>query len=260
MKAVGLEAQGELEQIKILDIGEPASGPHDVIVKTEYAALNHLDIFVTAGWPGLNLKFPHVLGSDGAGIVVETGDLVKSIKVGDRVTINPGIGCGSCSHCLSGRQNLCSDFHIKGEHIDGTFAEKFKIPERNVLRIPDNVSMKDAAAAPLAFLTAWRMLTTRARLKIGEFLFVQGGSGGVSTCAIQIGKMLNAKVIASTSTDQKAEKLKEIGADFVVNYNETPDYEKHVYKDITDKQGIDVVVDSVGEATFEKCSNPADGS
>ena len=251
MKAGYIENHGSVENIKIGDVDDPKIGNLDVIIKTEFAALNRLDLFVVQGWPGLKLKMPHVLGSDGSGIITEVGpDIITDFHVGDRVLINPGIGCGQCSQCLSGRQNFCSNFSILGENRNGTYAEYVKVPSRNVLKIPESYPFDKAAAAPLTFLTAWRMLVTQAQIKSGEFVLIQGGSGGVSTAAIQIAKYFNATTIVTTSSDEKTAKAKEIGADHVINYNQNPNYAKEVYKELTKKKGIDLVVDSVGTATF----------
>lgn len=250
MKAAYFEKHGDLDEITIGDLEAPRIRANEVLVETRYAALNHLDYFVTKGWPGLNLTLPHVLGSDGAGLVKEVGSLVTRVKVGDRVTFNPGLSCGKCHSCLSGEQNLCKEFSIMGEHQRGTYAEYFKVPEINVLKIPDGFPIEEAAAAPLTFLTAWRMLATRARVKQGDTVFIHGAGGGVSTAAIQIAKVFGATVITSTSTAEKVEKAKELGADHVINYKEMPDYSKHVFKNLTGKKGVDIVVDSVGSATF----------
>ncbi|MHA1777840.1 MAG: zinc-binding dehydrogenase [Promethearchaeota archaeon] len=250
MNAGYFAQHGDLSQIKIGELPSPAPSSHEILIKTEYAAVNHLDLFVLRGWPGLALKLPHVMGSDGAGVVVKIGSNVDNLQIGNRVLINPGIGCGQCEYCLNGQQSLCNHFVIKGEHVNGTFAEFFCIPEQNVMKIPDNISFEKAAAAPLTFLTAWRMLVSKAQVQPNDFVLVQGASGGVSIAAIQIAKIFGAKVIATTSSAEKVAKVKKIGADFVINYQETPDYRKYIYKEITHKQGIDIAVDSVGKATF----------
>ncbi len=252
MKAAYIEKHGSLSEIKFGDLEEPSCKPNEILVKTAYSALNHLDIFVTAGWPGLKLEFPHILGSDGCGEILQIGSTVQntSIKVGDMVTINPGTSCGECEMCMLGNHNFCKKFSIKGEFEAGTYAEQFTIPAANVIKIPEKFPLDEAAAAPLSYLTAWRMLTTKARVKQGDFVFIQGGSGGVSVCALQIAKYFGATVIVSTSTAEKATSLKELGADHVVNYIENPDYPKIVFKEMTQRQGIDIVVDSVGPATF----------
>nr|WP_147663026.1 zinc-binding dehydrogenase [Candidatus Prometheoarchaeum syntrophicum]QEE16147.1 Acryloyl-coenzyme A reductase [Candidatus Prometheoarchaeum syntrophicum] len=251
MKAGYIENHGSVENIKIGDVDNPRIGNLDVIIKTKFAALNRLDLFVVQGWPGLNLKMPHILGSDGSGIITEIGpDVITDLHVGDRVLINPGIGCGQCSQCLSGRQNFCAKFSILGENKNGTYAEYVKVPSRNVLKIPDSYPFDKAAAAPLTFLTAWRMLVTQAQIKRGENVLIQGGSGGVSTAAIQISKYFDATTIVTTSSDEKAAKAKKIGADYVINYSQNPNYAKVVFKELTQKKGIDLAVDSVGTATF----------
>jgi len=253
MKAAYIEKHGGLEEIRIGNLEPPVCKPNEVLVKTAYSGLNHLDIFVTAGWAGLNLKFPHILGSDGCGKVLELGSAIQnsSIRVGNMVTINPGTSCGECSICESGNQNFCDKFSIKGEFEQGTFAEQFSIPAANVLKIPDGFPLNEAAAAPLSYLTAWRMLTTKTHVKVGDIVFIQGGSGGVSICALQIAKYFGAIVIVSTSTEEKAKKIRNLGADHVINYKENPDYLKFVYKDLTQRKGCDIVVDSVGTLTFE---------
>lgn len=252
MKAAYIEKHGSLDEIKFGEVESLEYKPDEILVETAYSALNHLDIFVTAGWPGLKLEFPHILGSDGCGKVLEIGSEVQnsSIQIGDYVTINPGTSCGTCSTCLAGEHNFCKEYSIKGEFFKGTFAEQFTIPAVNALKIPENFPLNEAAAAPLSYLTAWRMLTTKAQVRKGDYVFIQGGGGGVAICALQIAKHFGATVIVSTSTDEKAVRLKELGADHIVNYKENPDYPKMVFKEFTQRQGIDIVVDSVGPATF----------
>ena len=194
---------------------------------------------------------PHVLGSDGGGFIEEVGSEVTQFQKGDPVTVNPGISCGKCYYCLAGKQNFCKQFSILGENQWGTFAEFFKVPEANIMKIPRNFSMEKAAAAPLTFLTAWRLLKTQAKLQAGEIIFIHGAGGGVSTAAIQIAKYLGAKVITSTSTEKKEEHAKSVGADNVVNYKENPEYGKTIYKELTNEKGVDVVLDSVGKETFQ---------
>jgi NADPH:quinone reductase-like Zn-dependent oxidoreductase len=250
MKAAIIESHGELDQVHVADIDAPEPGIGEVLVRTNHAALNHLDYFVVKGWSGLELHMPHVLGSDASGIVEEVGVGVTLVQKGDAVAINPGLSCGKCEACLSGNQNLCRSFVIKGEHVPGTFAEYFTVPEINAIKVPEGYPMDKAAAAPLVFLTAWRMLSTMAMVKHGETVFVQGAGGGVSTAAIQIAKLLGATVIVTTGSSAKEEKARALGADHVINYNEMPEYSAHVFKDITAKRGVDVVIDSVGAATF----------
>jgi NADPH:quinone reductase-like Zn-dependent oxidoreductase len=251
MKAAIIEDHGNIDQLKVGQVETPKINPNEILIETKYSALNHIDLFITKGWSGLDLPLPHVIGSDGSGIIKEVGKDTTLFDEGDRVAVNPGISCGKCFFCLSGKQNFCKQFSILGEHQWGTFSEYFKIPEFNVIKIPDNFKLDLAAAAPLTFLTAWRMLNTQAKLKAEEYIFIHGAGGGVSTAVIQIAKYLGANVITSTSSREKMEKALKLGADHVVNYVENPDYSKFIYTEITHKKGVDVVIDSVGKDTFQ---------
>ena len=251
MKAAFIKEHGNLEKLLVGNIENPQIKMNEVLIRTEYGALNHIDVFLIQGWPGLNLNMPHIIGSDGSGIVEEVGDAVTTIKEGDRVVINPGLSCGKCDFCISGNQNFCKNFSIIGEHQWGSYGEFFKVPEENALKIPDSFSLEYAAAAPLTFLTAWRLLSTQARVQKDEYILIHGAGGGVSTAAIQIAKYLGARVITTTSSYEKMKKAQDLGADFVINYKENPNYSKYIYSEITNKQGVHVVVDSVGKATFQ---------
>ncbi|MFX0020909.1 MAG: zinc-binding dehydrogenase [Candidatus Hermodarchaeota archaeon] len=250
MKAAYISNHGSLDNIQIGEVDDIKIGSNDVLIETHFAALNHLDLFVIKGWSGLNLRMPHVIGADGSGVVKEIGSEVSTIKIGDKVTINPGISCGKCEKCLSGKQVLCKKFTIKGEHEWGTFAEFFKMSEINVLKIPNAFPLDKAAAAPLTFLTAYRMVKTLGKASSGDFIFIHGAGGGVSSAAVQIAKYFGAKVIATTSSSEKIEKTKKLGADYVINYKEMKDYSQYVYKELTKRCGIDIVIDNVGKATF----------
>lgn len=249
MKAAFIEEHGNLDKIQIGEVNAPTISPNEVLIETKFGALNHLDIFVVRGWPGLTLNMPHVIGADGSGIVKDIGSEVTTLSVGDKITINPGLSCGKCEMCLSGQQVFCKQFSILGENKWGTFAQYLKLPEISVLKIPDGSSLEKAAAAPLTFLTAWRMLITQARIKPNEYVFIHGAGGGVSSAAIQIAKYYGAKVITTTSTSRKIEMAMNLGADHVINYKEIKDYRNQVYE-LTNKHGIDVVIDNVGQATF----------
>ncbi|TFF89733.1 MAG: alcohol dehydrogenase [Promethearchaeota archaeon] len=251
MKAAFIEEHGSLETLKVGQVEEPKLESNEVLIETKFGALNHIDLFIIKGWSGLNLALPHVLGSDGSGIVKSVGSKVSLFNEGDRVAINPGLSCGKCYRCLSGKQNFCKEFSILGEHQWGTFAERFKVPEINALEIPKGIKLDVAAAAPLTFLTAWRMLTTQAGLKPNEYIFIHGAGGGVSTAAIQIAKYIGAKIITSTSTQEKMERALSLGADYAINYVKNPNFGKEVYINLTKKQGVDVVIDSVGKKTFQ---------
>lgn len=224
-------------------------GPDQVVVRTHAAALNHLDLFVREGIPTLKLTLPHILGSDGAGHVAELGSDVTDLEVGDRVVVNPGISCGRCEYCLKGEDSECVDYKILGEHLPGTYAEKVAIPARNALKIPTDMNFESAAAVPLAFMTAWRMLVTRAKIRPGEDVLILGAGSGISTAAIQVAKLAGCTVFVTSSSDEKLQKAKALGADVLVNYKAMP-WSKAVWE-LTGRRGVDVIVDHVGEATFK---------
>ncbi len=250
MKAVAIRAHGGPEVVNIEELPDPQPGPGQVVVAVKAAAMNHLDIWVRKGWPGLKLAFPHVLGSDVAGVIEAVGPGVDAVKVGDAVVVNPSLGCGRCERCLSGAENLCRRFVILGEHVSGGQAEKIAISAKNVLPKPANLSFEQAAAVPLTFMTAWHALVHRAKLRIGETVLVHAAGSGVGVAAVQIAKLLGARVIATAGSDAKLEKAKGLGADHVVNY-ETQDFAQEVKK-LTDKRGVEVVFEHVGKMTWEK--------
>jgi NADPH:quinone reductase-like Zn-dependent oxidoreductase len=212
--------------------------------------LNHLDIFVREGWPGLKLSMPHVLGADIAGVVESVGAEVTDVKPGEEVVVNPGLSCGHCERCLLGEDNLCRSYKMVGEHSAGGYAELAAFPRQNILPKPKNLSFEQAACLPLTFLTSWTMLMRRALLKPGETVLVHAAGSGVGSAAIQIAKLVGAKVIATASTEEKLGKAKELGADHLINYAKT-DFLEEV-KRITQRRMVDVVFEHVGTATFEK--------
>jgi NADPH:quinone reductase-like Zn-dependent oxidoreductase len=252
MKAAYILKHGDLNNLIVGDLDQPNISEKEILIETKFSALNHIDLFIIKGWPGLELKMPHILGSDASGVVAEVGSSVATVKKGDRVVINPGLSCGTCDFCLSGKQNFCKNFSIMGENQWGTHAEYFVLPEVNAIKLPLDVNYESAAAAPLTFLTAWRALKSQANLQNGETIVIHGAGGGVSTAAIQIAKFLGATVITTTSSVKKVEIAKKLGADFVINYNEDPNYDAYIYKNIMNREGVDVVLDSVGKHTFKK--------
>jgi NADPH:quinone reductase-like Zn-dependent oxidoreductase len=230
------------------DIPLPEPGTGEVRLRVGASGMNHLDLWVRRGLP-IETVMPHIGGSDIAGTVDALGDAVSGWSAGDRVVVNPSLWCGECEWCLAGEEPLCVEYRILGEHTQGGFAEYVVVPARNLYRIPDDASFETAAAAPLVFLTAWRGLVTRARLREGDTVLITGASGGVATAAVQIAKRIGAKVYAVTSTPW-VDRVHALGADVV--YDRTAsDYAKEVWQ-ATRKRGVDVVFDSVGEATFRQ--------
>ena len=228
----------------------------DVLVRLRAAALNHLDLWTVRGLPGLSLAFPHILGGDGAGVVEAVGSGVRSVAPGQRVLINPGISCYACEYCEAGEHSLCVEYKLLGEHLPGTLAEYVVVPEQNVAIVPSpptphpQITWPEAAAFSLATLTAWRMLVTRARLRPGESVLVWGVGGGVANTAVRIAKLMGAFVIATSSSDEKLDVARSLGADAALNHGRV-DVAKEV-RALTGKRGVDVVVENVGEATWEQ--------
>ncbi len=250
MKAMVIREHGGPEKLLHEDVPTPEPGPGQVLVRVEAVALNHLDIWNRIGIPGLKIKFPHILGADIAGQVAKLGPGVHGIAEGTPIVVNPGISCGHCRECLSGRDNLCREYSILGEHVDGGYAEFIAIPAANVVPRPARMSATDAAAFPLTMLTAWQMLVTKARVQPGETVVIMGAASGVGTAGVQIAKLLGARVIATATSDAKCERARQLGADEVVN-TETQDLVEVVRK-LTGKRGADVIFEHVGKAVWQK--------
>lgn len=249
MRAVRVHQHGGPEVLQLEDLPVPEPGPGQVRVRLRAAAMNHLDLWVRKGIPGVRFPLPLTLGSDGAGVVEAVGPGVRSARPGDDVVLNPGVSCGACALCLRGRDNLCRDYAILGEHRDGTDAEFVVVPEANLLPKPARLSFEEAAAFPLVFLTAWNMLVTRARVRPGEDVLVWGAGSGVGSAAIQIAKAHHARVIAVAGDDGKLARARELGADEGINHR-TQDVLEEVRR-LTNRRGVDVVFEHVGQATWD---------
>jgi NADPH:quinone reductase-like Zn-dependent oxidoreductase len=209
-----------------------------------------MDIFVRNGIPGIPVALPHVMGSDGAGVVESVGPGVTRVKPGDEVVLNPGVNCGDCEFCRMGEHSLCTTFHLLGEHVAGTFAEYVVAPAINAWPRPAALSWEESAAFPLTFLTAWRMLVSKARVRPGESLLIIGVGGGVAVAALQIAKLLGLTVFVTSGSGEKLARAKELGADAGIDHSAT-DFAREVRK-LTGKRGVDVVLDSVGKATWRQ--------
>jgi NADPH:quinone reductase-like Zn-dependent oxidoreductase len=257
MKALIIRGHGDLSQLEVADVPRPQlAGDGDVLVRLSAAALNHLDLWTIRGLPGLDLQFPHVLGGDGAGVVEEVGGAVNRLEPGQRVMLNPGVSCYDCEYCHAGEHSMCVKYRLLGEHLPGTVAEYVVVPHQNVELIPTppaphpEISWAEAAAYSLVTITAWRMLVTRARVLPGETVLVWGVGGGVSSTALRIAKLVGARVIVTSSSDEKLAQARELGADETVNHS-TEDAVRQV-RALTGRRGADVVVDNVGEATWDQ--------
>ncbi|MEP6571488.1 MAG: zinc-binding dehydrogenase [Gemmatimonadota bacterium] len=251
MRALTLTSHGSLDQLRVQDVPDPViSAPDQVRISMRAAALNRLDLFVLQGLPGVALQFPHVMGGDGAGVVESVGAAVTRFQPRDRVMINPGLSCWNCEYCLAGEQSLCVSYRLLGEHVPGSIAELLVLPERNLAPVPEGMPWEKAAAFSLATLTAWRMLANRAAVRAGETVLIWGIGGGVSLAALQIAKLLGARVIATSSSDAKLAAATTLGADVTLNYT-TTDVPRQV-RELTARRGVEVVVENVGERTWEQ--------
>ncbi len=251
MKAITINKHGDLSEVGLVSLPVPTIGTAEVLVEIKSSALNRLDLWVVEGWRGLQLDFPHILGCDGAGTIVQTGEQVTKFAVGDHVAINPTRSCGRCSYCLSGRDHMCDHFAIFGEHIPGFYAEFQAIPERNLLIIPDGLSFDIAAAASLVYVTAWHSLIVAGGLKPGEDILVVGSAGGVNSACIDIARLAGAgRIYVVGSNEKKLAMAKQLGADVTIN-RQQEDWGTAVFKS-TKRRGVDIVIDNIGAETFQK--------
>jgi len=250
MKAVRFHQHGGPEVLVLEDIPEPEIRADEVLVRVHACSVNHLDLFVRGGLPGVRYALPHILGADIAGEVVRVGDLCWRVQPGQRVLLAPATSCRQCEWCLSGRDNRCAKYAVLGTQLDGGYREFVAVPEWAVIPIPDELNFVHAASVPLVFLTAWHMLFGRAGLEAGEDVLVLGASSGVGSAAIQIAKLFHCRVIATAGGEAKMAKATELGADFVIDHH-TQNIAAEV-KRITGKRGVDVVVEHVGAATWDR--------
>jgi NADPH:quinone reductase-like Zn-dependent oxidoreductase len=252
VRAMTFSAHGGPEQLQIVaDLPIPAlDSPLSVRVRMHAVALNHLDLFVLRGLPGMTPQPRSIVCADGAGIVDAIGPDVQGLAIGDRVMINPGISDRTCAFCLAGEQSLCENFRLLGEHLSGTAAEYVVVPAANLRVVPSGISWEQAAAFPLATLTAWRLVVTRARLQPGETMLIWGIGGGVAIAALQIAKRIGAHVWVTSSSDAKLAHARALGADEAFNHR-TGDVVAEVRKR-NGRRGVQVMLDDVGEATWER--------
>ncbi|MGH7581747.1 MAG: zinc-binding dehydrogenase [Gemmatimonadales bacterium] len=251
MLALCLTARGHDDHVEVVELPRPdLRSASDVRIAVRTAALNHLDLWAATGAPGVpQPPLPHIVGTDGAGVITEVGDDVTHVRPGDRVLINPGVSCGECECCLAGEEVFCRKFAILGEHLPGIAAEEIVIPGRNVLAIHGDWSWPDAGAFTLSMLTAWRMLTTRARLSPAETVLIWGIGGGVALAALAIARHLGARVAITSSSDDKLRRGREQGAEYGVNHATSDDPARAVKNHFG--AGVHVVVDSVGKPTWQ---------
>lgn len=246
MKAAVIERHGEPDVIRYRDWADPVLGPGEVLVRVSACALNHRDIWVRRGLR--EKRLPHILGTDIAGEVASLGPGASGPAPGSRVVLLPILTCGRCEFCLAGAENSCPEIKVLGGAVDGGYAELISVPARNVFALPDGLSFVEAAATPVAFLTAWHMLVTRSGVKPGETVLVVGASSGIGSAAIQIAKLHGARVLATAGTPEKRKRCVELGADEAIDHYAQPFSEE--VRRLTDGRGADVVFEHVGPATW----------
>jgi NADPH:quinone reductase-like Zn-dependent oxidoreductase len=248
MKAVRIHEFGGPEVLRYEDVPDAKPRKDQVVVRVRACSLNHLDIWVRKGLPGV--KLPHILGSDIAGEIVEVGEYVAGFKAGQRVLLAPMLFCNHCTKCVAGLQNQCREFAVLGNGVDGGNCELVLVPAVNVIPIPESLEFDQAASVPLVFLTAWHMLVRRAGIRPGQTVLVLGGGSGVGIAAIQIAKLFHARVITTAGDAAKLEKARTLGADYGINHYQQKISEE--VRKITSKAGVDIVVEHVGTATWEE--------
>lgn len=249
MKAIAIDDYG-LEHVSFREVDDPEPGSGEVVVRIRAAALNRLDLWTLSGVLGIEHAFPHVLGADGAGEIESVGDASpKGIKPGAPVMVNPGLSCRNCELCRAGEQSLCPSFKMLGEHLPGTFAEKVKVPGTNVYPFPSEFSFAEGAALGTTFITAYRMLFGRGRLRPGEWVLITGIGGGLAHSLFQLARPVAGRVFVTSSSADKLKRALEMGADEGVNYTEE-DVGKAV-RQLTAKRGVDLVVDSAGGPSID---------
>ena len=250
MKAVVFDRFGGPEVLEVREVPEPGIRPDEALVEVKACGINHLDLWVRQGLRGLDLEMPHILGNDIAGVVASVGEAVRHLKPGDSVLVCPTLSCGVCPACHAGDDHLCRDYDVLGRKRNGGYAARASVPAVNCLPYPENLKWEEAAAVPLVFLTAWHMLVGRARLEAGEDVLIIGASSGVGSAAIQIARMLGARVIATAGSAAKLERARSLGAHEVIDHS-SGDIAAAV-RALTAKKGVEVVFEHVGGPVFER--------
>ena len=248
MRAAVIREYGGLDVLRVEDVEAPKPQRGEVVLKVLCAGLNHLDIWVRRGRPGTQLKMPHILGSDAVGIVTAVGEDVRQPAVGEQVIVNPALSCGDCEFCRRGEQSLCVSFGIVGQSGPGTFAAQAVVPAYNCYPKPPHLTVEEAGCFALTYVTAWRMLVTRAQLKPGQSVLIHGIGGGLATCALQLAKRIGAEVFVTSSSNEKLSRARDLGADHTINY-EASNVAEWI-RGQTYGRGVDVAVDAVGAATW----------
>jgi NADPH:quinone reductase-like Zn-dependent oxidoreductase len=251
MKAAYLTEHGGVEKLTYGELPDPIPDESEVLVHVKACGVNYVDLWVRRGLPFFApVKFPHVPGMDVVGEVVAAGPCVRSTLMGARVVLNPGVSCGRCQFCLTGKDNYCAQYQLLGVDLPGGYAQLVKIPEQNAVPLPASIAWEAAACVPVPFVTAWTMLFEKAQLQPGEWVLVHAAGSGVGSAAIQLARLGGGIVITTAGSDEKLEKAKGLGAQYLINYKRQ-DFLGAVRR-ITRKRGVDVVVDHIGQAVWEQ--------
>ena len=250
MRAIVFERHGGPDVLELREVPAPAIRPDEVRIEDRACGINHLDLWVRRGLPGLVVEMPHILGNDVAGVAAEVGAAVRHVRPGDRLLVLPTLSCGVCPACMAGDDNLCRRHDVLGRRRNGGYAEQVAVPGVNCLPCPAELAWEQAAAVPLVFLTAWHMLVGRARVRPGEDVLVVGASGGVGSAAVQVAKLHGARVIATAGSAERAQRARELGADEVIDHS-SEDVAARV-RALTGRKGVEVAVEHVGGRMFEQ--------
>jgi len=250
MKAIAFYEHGGPEVLRFIDLPDPEPSPGEVLVRVKAVGINHLDLWVRKGLPHLKIKYPHIPGSDIAGVVEKLGEGVDGPPVGTKVILQPAKSCGVCHACLGGRDNFCRQYAILGENTSGGYCELIAVPRSSILPYPEGLTFEEAACIPLNFQTAWQMVVRRADVKPGEFVLLNGAGSGVTIAALQIVKLMGGVTILSSTSDEKLDKVKGLGADYLIN-SRRESLSSQVKK-ITNGRGADVVIDHIGKGLWEE--------
>jgi len=252
MKAVMFDRCGGPEVLSLREVPDPVAGPGEALVEVRACGINHLDLWVRQGLRGLDIEMPHILGNDVVGVIAAVGAGVRHLKPGDKTLVLPTLSCGTCAACANGDDNLCRDYDVLGRRRNGGYAEQVAVPAGNCMPYPENLRWEEAAAIPLVFLTAWHMLVGRADLRPGEDCLVIGAGSGVGSAAIQIARLIGARVIATAGSAAKLERARALGAHEAVDHSRG-DFAAEV-RALTGKKGVEVAVEHVGGRVFEQAA------
>ncbi|SRR6266508_2919974 len=250
MKAVYITEHGGIDKLIYGDLPDPVPTGNEVLIRVKACGVNHIDLWVRRGLPFLRIKYPFILGQEVAGEVVEIGPTSRSLSVGARVVLHPGVSCGHCEACLSGLDHHCAEYELLGKNLPGGYGALVKIPDVNLVPLPEEIPWEAAACIPTVFTTAWNMVFDQAKLQPGEWILIQAGGSGVGSAAIQLARLAGANIITTVGSPEKLEKAKALGAQYVINYRQR-DF-LHEVRRITKKRGVDVVIEHIGEEVWER--------